>query len=214
MSYFLNNVSETNDFLYMTENKYFVDKTGLLEKFNAIMDSMKRRFLKNDLKSQIKEKSCKTQTNQIKRKSKNLFSYRPSQNIPTKIDDIYKLTFRTNQQNLNPNIQNKINFNFRTQRDNFFPKKQDINNNKFSHKRSMSNGFQGTLPDALLISPRPLRTNSKLKVMMDTHANCNNCYAEQNIFYGTDVENVGNGWHNQANNIMICTNENSYFGNK
>ena len=184
------------------------------KKFNAIMDSMKRRFLKNDLKSQIKEKSCKTQTNQIKRKSKNLFSYRPSQNIPTKIDDIYKLTFRTNQQNLNPNIQNKINFNFRTQRDNFFPKKQDINNNKFSHKRSMSNGFQGTLPDALLISPRPLRTNSKLKIMMDTHANCNNFYPEQNIFYGTDVDNVGNGWHNQANNIMICTNENSYFGNK
>ena len=184
------------------------------KKFNAIMDSMKRRFLKNDIKSQIKEKSCKTQTNQIKRKSKNLFSYRPSQNIPTKIDDIYKLTFRTNQQNLNPNIQNKINFNFRTQRDNFFPKKQDINNNKFSHKRSMSNGFQGTLPDALLISPRPLRTNSKLKIMMDTHANCNNFYPEQNIFYGTDVDNVGNGWHNQANNIMICTNENSYFGNK
>jgi hypothetical protein len=184
------------------------------KKFNAIMDSMKRRFLKNDLKSQIKEKSCKTQTNQIKRKSKNLFSYRPSQNTPTKIDDIYKLTFRTNQQNLNPNIQNKINFNFRTQRDNFFPKKQDINNNKFSHKRSMSNGFQGTLPDALLISPRPLRTNSKLKIMMDTHANCNNFYPEQNIFYGTDVDNVGNGWHNQANNIMICTNENSYFGNK
>ena len=184
------------------------------KKFNAIMDSMKRRFLKNDLKSQIKEKSCKTLTNQIKRKSKNLFSYRPSQNTPTKIDDIYKLTFRTNQQNLNTNIQNKINFNFRTQRDNFFPKKQDINNNKFSHKRSMSNGFQGTLPDALLISPRPLRTNSKLKIMMDTHANCNNFYPEQNIFYGTDVDNVGNGWHNQANNIMICTNENSYFGNK
>ena len=184
------------------------------KKFNAIMDSMKRRFLKNDLKSQIKEKSCKTQTNQIKRKSKNLFSYRPSQNTPTKIDDIYKLTFRTNQQNLNTNIQNKINFNFRTQRDNFFPKKQDINNNKFSHKRSMSNGFQGTLPDALLISPRPLRTNSKLKIMMDTHANCNNFYPKQNIFYGTDVDNVGNGWHNQANNIMICTNENSYFGNK
>ncbi len=184
------------------------------KKFNAIMDSMKRRFLKNDLKSQIKEKSCKTQTNQIKRKSKNLFSYRPSQNIPTKIDDIYKLTFRTNQQNLNPNIQNKINFNFRTQRDNFFPKKQDINNNKFSHKRSMSNGFQGTLPDALLISPRPLRTNSKLKIMMDTHANCNNFYPEQNIFYGTDVDNVGNGWHNQANNIMFNTNDNFFIGNK
>ena len=97
------------------------------KKFNAIMDSMKRRFLKNDLKSQIKEKSCKTLTNQIKRKSKNLFSYRPSQNTPTKIDDIYKLTFRTNQQNLNPNIQNKINFNFRTQRDNFLYKSINTN---------------------------------------------------------------------------------------
>ena len=184
------------------------------KKFNAIMDSMKRRFLKNDLKSQIKEKSCKTQTNQIKRKSKNLFSYRPSQNTPTKIDDIYKLTFRTNQQNLNPNIQNKINFNFRTQRDNYFPKKQDINNNKFSHKRSMSNGFKGTLPDALLISPRPLRTNSKQKLLLDTHANCNNFFPERNIFYGNDFDNTGNGWHNQANNIMYNTKENFYFDNK
>ena len=38
MSYFFNNVEKNNDFLYITKNKYFVDKTRLLEKFNKIMD--------------------------------------------------------------------------------------------------------------------------------------------------------------------------------
>ena len=50
-------------------------------KFNLIMDSMKRRFLKMDLKSQIKEKETKKQKNQNqnKRKSKTIFSYRQNQ---------------------------------------------------------------------------------------------------------------------------------------
>ena len=184
-------------------------------KFNQIMDSMKRRFLKKDIINQIKTNSCKITKNQNNRKSNNLFSYRPSHNSPTKINDINQLFLNRNEQNMNPNIQNNINnFNLRTQRNNYYPSpKQEINKNNFSHKRSMSNGFQGTLPDALLINPKPLRTTSKQKVIMDTHANCNNFYPEANIFYGNDIDNVGNGWHNQANNIMFNTKEKFFSGN-
>ena len=184
-------------------------------KFNQIMDSMKRRFLKKDIINQIKINTCKTTKNQNNRKSNNLFSYRPSHNSPTKINDINQLFLNRNEQNMNPNIQNNINnFNLRTQRNNYYPPlKQEINKNNFSHKRSMSNGFQGTLPDALLINPKPLRTTSKQKVIMDTHANCNNFYPEANIFYGNDIDNVGNGWHNQANNIMFNTKEKFFSGN-
>ena len=45
MSYFLNNVIKDNDFLYITKNKYFVDKTKLLEMFNKIMDDHENRFV-------------------------------------------------------------------------------------------------------------------------------------------------------------------------
>ena len=189
-------------------------------KFNQIMNSMKKRFLKTDLKSQIKEKTNKMNKLQNRRKSKPLFSYRQTQNSPTKITEGIHLSSKRNEQNMNPNIQNNLNnFNLRTQRTNFFPQKQEMNinitkNNNYSHKRSMSNGFKGTLPDALLISPRPLRTNSKQKLLLDTHANCNNFFPERNILYGNDFDNTGNGWHNQANNIMYNTKENFYFDNK
>ena len=183
-------------------------------KFNQIMDSMKRRFLKTDITNQIKANSRKTAKNQNKRKPQNLFSHRQSHNSPTKINNINQLFLRKNEQNLNPNIQNNINnFNLRTQRNSYYPLKQEINKNNFSHKRSMSNRFQGTLPDALLMNPKPLRTISKQKVVMDTHANCNNFYPEANIFYGNDIDNVGNGWHNQANNIMFNTKEKFFSGN-
>ncbi len=190
-------------------------------KFNQIMDSMKIRFLKTDTKSQIKEKSSKLSKAHNKRKSKPFFSYRPSQNSPTKIPELNQL--KKNEQNMNPNIQSNINnFNLRTQRTTFNPIKQEVNininktNNNYAHKRSMSNGFafQGTLPDALLISPRPLKTNSNQKLLLDTHANCNNFFPERNIFYENDFDNAGSGWHNQANNIMYNTKENFYFGNK
>ena len=45
MSYFLNNIDKENDFLYITKNKYFVDKTKLLEKFNKIMDKHENKFV-------------------------------------------------------------------------------------------------------------------------------------------------------------------------
>ncbi len=192
-------------------------------KFNQIMDSMKKRFLKTDTKSQIKEKSSKLSKAHNKRKSKPFFSYRPSQNSPTKIPELNQLSSKKNEQNMNPNIQSNINnFNLRTQRTTFNPIKQEVNininktNNNYAHKRSMSNGFafQGTLPDALLISPRPLKTNSNQKLLLDTHANCNNFFPERNIFYENDFDNARSGWHNQANNIMYNTKENFYFGNK
>ena len=45
MAMFLNNVNEKNDFIYITKNKYFVDKTGLLEKFNTIMNEYESRYV-------------------------------------------------------------------------------------------------------------------------------------------------------------------------
>ena len=187
------------------------------KKFNSIMDSMKKRFLKIEINPYAKNISNqnKTPKKQKRRSSKNLFSYRQIPNSPTKIKDVNKLTFRKKEQNINPTILNNINFNdFKTQRNFFSPSNKKLNDNDFSHKRSMSNGFQGTLPDALLINPKPFRTNSKQKMLTDTHANCKFFCPDLNIFYGKESDNVGNCWHNQANNIMYNTNENFFNGNK
>ena len=43
--YFLNNVDKNNEFIFITKNKYFVDKTGLIEKLNTVMDEHKHRFI-------------------------------------------------------------------------------------------------------------------------------------------------------------------------
>ena len=185
------------------------------KKFNSIMDSMKRKFLRIDINLYAKnyQNSNKTTKNIKNKSSKNSFSYRPIPSSPTKINYLNKLTFKKNTQNLNPNIQNNIN-DFKTQRNIFSPLKKEMKNTNFAHKRTMSNGFQGTLPDALLINPRPLRANSKQKILTDTHANSNYFFPDRNIFYGREVDNIGNGWHNQANNIMFNTNENFFGGNK
>ena len=45
MSMFLNNVPKDNEFLYMVKNKYYVDKSNLIEKFNEIMDEHQHRFI-------------------------------------------------------------------------------------------------------------------------------------------------------------------------
>ena len=171
-------------------------------KFNSIMDSMKKRFIKNDINTFSKFNLNKTPKVNKKRPSKNLFSYREIPNSPAKIKDVNKLTFRKNEQNFNPNIQNNYN-DVKTQRNLFSTFNQNINNINVNHKRNISNGFQGTLPDALLMNPRPLRTSSRQKILLDTHANSNNFYPNRNIFYSNDSRNEGNGWHNQANNIMF-----------
>ena len=178
-------------------------------KFNSIMDSMKKRFIKNDINTFSKFNLNKTPKVNKKRPSKNLFSYREIPNSPAKIKDVNKLTFRKNEQNFNPNIQNNYN-DVKTQRNLFSNFNQNTNNINVNHKRNISNGFQGTLPDALLMNPRPLRTSSRQKILLDTHANSNNFYPNRNIFYSNDSRNEGNGWHNQANNIMFNTNENFF----
>ena len=43
--YFLNNVDKNNEFIFITKNKYFVDKTRLIEKLNTVMDEHKHRFI-------------------------------------------------------------------------------------------------------------------------------------------------------------------------
>ena len=45
MAEFLNTIENENDFLYIAKNKYFVDKTGLIEKFNVIMDEHQNRYI-------------------------------------------------------------------------------------------------------------------------------------------------------------------------
>ena len=182
------------------------------KKFNLIMNSMKRRFLKPE--KNLKKKDQTKNQNQVSLPNNNIFSYKPNnKSTPTKVNFDSKLTFRKNEQNLNPNIpiNNKnINYNinnYRTQR-NFSSDKKLINN--FPNKNYTSKRFLGTLPDALLISQRPFRTYSKQKSLLDTHANCNFFYPEKNIFFWDDIVNTGNGWHNQANNIMYNTNDNFY----
>ena len=170
---------------------------------------MKKRFIKNDINTFSKFNLNKTPKVNKKRPSKNLFSYREIPNSPAKIKDVNKLTFRKNEQNFNPNIQNNYN-DVKTQRNLFSTFNQNTNNINVNHKRNISNGFQGTLPDALLMNPRPLRTSSRQKILLDTHANSNNFYPNRNIFYSNDSRNEGNGWHNQANNIMFNTNGNFF----
>ena len=185
-------------------------------KFNSIMNSMKKRFLKTDINPYSKLSLNKEPKNIKRKSSKKLLSYRQIPNSPIKIKDANQYTFKKNEQNFNPNIQNNINYNdFKTQRNFYSPYNlNDNDNNNRTHKRNKSNGFQGTLPDALLINPRPLRTSSKQRILLDTHANCNNFYPNRNIFYESNADNEGNGWHNQANNIMFNTNENFYIANK
>ena len=190
------------------------------KKFNLIMNSMKRRFLREEKRPQKKPEN--KNSNSITKSPRNIFSYKPNNKTsPTKINnfDSNKLTFRKNEQNINPNIPNMPNNinniinindnsnNLRTQRI-YSSDKKLINN--LTNRNCRSNRFLGTLPDALLLNPKPFRANSKQKSSLDTHANCNFYYPEKNYFYEDDIINTGNGWHNQANNIMYNTNENFY----
>ena len=204
-------------------------------KFNLIMDDMKKRFLrkvKNPNRSQNK-----LDQNKITFQPKNqqfLQNNLPARNYSNKIikkNNLNYSPFLTNnynkeikdtipsspfEQNVNYKpikIQENIN-NFNSQR-NFYPEQNRLNNFLGGNKKNISNGFHGTLPDALLINPRPLRTNSQQKLLSDTHANCNFYYPEKGSnLYEEIIDRDGNGWHNQANNIMFNTNDNFFTGNK
>ena len=204
-------------------------------KFNLIMDDMKKRFLrkvKNPNRSQNK-----LDQNKITFHPKNqqfLQSNLPARNYSNKIikkNNLNYNPFLTNnynkeikdtipsspfEQNVNYKpikIQENLN-NYNSQR-NFYPEQNRLNNFLGGNKKNISNGFHGTLPDALLINPRPLRTNSQQKLLSDTHANCNFYYPEKGSnLYEEIIDRDGNGWHNQANNIMFNTNDNFFMGNK
>ena len=204
-------------------------------KFNLIMDDMKKRFLrkvKNPNKSQNKPDQNKI-TFQSKNQQflKNNLSGQYYSNKFNKKNNLNFNTFLNNnnnkeikdtipsspfEQNTNYKpikIQENLN-NYNTQR-NFYPEQTRLNNFLGGNKKNVSNGFHGTLPDALLINPRPLRTNSQQKLLSDTHANCNFYYPDKNSnLYEEIIDRDGNGWHNQANNIMFNTNENFFMGNK
>lgn len=45
MGKFLNNESESNEFLYAVKGDYYVDKTDMIEKFNEILDKFQHRFI-------------------------------------------------------------------------------------------------------------------------------------------------------------------------
>ena len=214
---------------------------GDRKKFNLIMEDMKKRFLRN-VKNPNKNK---TQQNQYKisfqpnRHPQYLQNISPKNNVNNKFDKINNLKYKPNIFNpytnnpINTNIKetissikNEPNINYRpikiqeninhynTQR-NFYPQPNRLNNIESNYRKKVSNGFHGTLPDALLINPKPLRTNSQQKLLSDTHANCNYYYPEKNSnIYDGDIDREGNGWHNQANNIMFNTSDNFFTGNK
>ena len=202
-------------------------------KFNLIMDDMKKRFLrkvKNPNRSQNKQNKIIFQPKNQQFLQNNL----PTRNYSNKINKKNNLNYNpfiTNnynkeikdtipsspfEQNINYKpikIQENLN-NYNSQR-NFYPEQNRLNNFLGGNKKNISNGFHGTLPDALLINPRPLRTNSQQKLLSDTHANCNFYYPDKNSnLYEEIIDRDGNGWHNQANNIMFNTNDNFFMGNK
>ena len=199
-------------------------------KFNMIMEDMKKRFLRN-----VKNKN---QSNQYKTsfKLKNPPYFQndsPNPNFKNKLDIAKNLNYNpnysfpfqttTNNKETIPSIKNEKNINYKpiklqenamhynTQR-NFYPEQRRKNNFEENEKKNASNGFHGTLPDALYINPKPLRTNSQQKILSDTHANCNFYYPEKNSnIYEGEIDRDGNGWHNQANNIMFNTNDNFFL---
>ena len=199
-------------------------------KFNMIMEDMKKRFLRN-----VKNKN---QSNQYKTsfKLKNPPYFQnnsPNPNFKNKLDIAKNLNYNpnysfpfqttTNNKETIPSIKNEKNINYKpikiqenaihynTQR-NFYPEQRRKNNFEENEKKNASNGFHGTLPDALYINPKPLRTNSQQKILNDTHANCNFYYPEKNSnIYEGEIDRDGNGWHNQANNIMFNTNDNFFL---
>ena len=199
-------------------------------KFNMIMEDMKKRFLRN-----VKNKN---QSNQYKTsfKLKNPPYFQnnsPNPNFKNKLDIPKNLNYNpnysfpfqttTNNKETIPSIKNEKNINYKpiklqenamhynTQR-NFYPEQRRKNNFEENEKKNASNGFHGTLPDALYINPKPLRTNSQQKILSDTHANCNFYYPEKNSnIYEGEIDRDGNGWHNQTNNIMFNTNDNFFL---
>ena len=209
-------------------------------KFNQIMDDMKKSFMRN-IKKQNKSQNnaFKNQISFRPKREQFLQNNIPEQNNQNKFNKNSNLNSQQNNYNpypINnynkenkdtiPSLKNEQNINYKpikiqdtsnhynTQR-NFYPQQNRLNNFMGGNKKNASNGFQGTIPDALRINPKPLRTNSKQKLLSDTHANCNFYCPEKNSnIYGEDIDKDGNGWHNQANNIMFNTNDNFFIGNK
>ena len=209
---------------------------GDRKKFNMIMENMKKRFLtaKNAKQAKSNQSKVPFQPFQQNNNQKNNFlannDFSPKNNINNNLNNksnpinAFKLNNTNNnirdsfpslrfEQNINYNpikIQDTRNH-YNTQR-NFYKEERRIND--YDNKRNNMNAFKGTIPDALLVSPKPLRTNSQQKLLSDNHANCNFYYPEINNACEGDIDINGNGWHNQANNIMFNTDENFYKGNK
>ena len=204
-------------------------------KFNLIMDDMKKRFLRNVKKpnksqnkfeqnkiefqpknQQFLKNNLSSQNYSNKNIKKNNLNFSPflNNNYNKEIKDTIPSSPFEQNVNYKPiKIQANLN-NYNSQR-NFYPEQNRLNNFLGGNKKNISNGFHGTLPDALLINPRPLRTNSQQKLLSDTHANCNFYYPEKGSnLYEEIIDRDGNGWHNQANNIMFNTNDNFFMGNK
>ena len=194
-------------------------------KFNTIMENMKKRFLRN----------IKSQRHQFKMpfdQTKTYQQYIPNNSRPQNFSNF---NYSNNKQNIfnSNNINNKkkiIPSKKYSQNINYMPIKMYENPNHYNsqrnfydankksnkdHKKIKNNGFKGTIPDALLVNPKPLRSSSQQKLLNDTHANSNHYFPEKNNEeYEEDIDRKGNGWQNQANNIMFNTNENFYIANK
>ena len=205
---------------------------GDRNKFNLIMEDMKKKFLQNIKKPNKKSQINKISFNQNNRQ--NLSNHSPTNNynnnlnlnLNSKPNPFTSFNINNNNKESLPYYKYEPNLNykpikmqdnsnyFNTQR-NIYSEQTRLNNFNRIHNKNLSNGFQVTLPDALLINPKPLRTNSQQNLLSDTHANCNFYYPEKNKdVYEGDIDIDGNGWHNQANNIIFNTNDNFYIKNK
>ena len=210
-------------------------------KFNIIMENMKKKFLRN-IKTQrqaqnnqfnISFQPNKQFQNYVSNNTRlqnfnNLFqnnnNYNNKNNLNNKQNLFNSFHMNNNIRDSLPSIKFEQNYNYKpikinekmndynTQR-NFYS--ENKKKNIFELKNIKNNGFKGTLPDALLIKPKPIRTKSLQKLLSDINANSNfYCPEKNNVASEEEIDIDGNGWHNQANNIMFNTNENFFIGNK
>ena len=197
-------------------------------KFNILMDQLKKQFLFpkknpsnfNQINNNIPYQNLNNQ--------QNIFSPSQNQFLINNMNPINQYNFQNND-NKSPQMRQDNNFNDynKPQQQKVIPNFKPINlqsienNNNYGKNQEnyynnrcnnfVRNNYKNTLPERELLTRKPLRTNSLPKKYNDTHANVKFYYPEDytSLYEGNnDTDHLE--WHNQANNIMLNTNNNFY----
>ena len=195
-------------------------------KFNILMSQLKKQFLcphtnptnSNQINNSIPYRNSNS--------SQNFYHLPSNQFIINNTNPTSQFNFQNNN-NKQPQIKedsNYLDYNEPQQQKaipNFQPiNLQSIENNygkiqeNYYNNRCnnfVRNNYKNTLPERELLTKKPLRTNSLPKKYNDTHANVKFYYPEDytSLYEGNnDTDHLE--WQNQANNIMLNTNNNFY----